>query len=99
MKILSAEKADSKGHPIKTTPPPVTITEERSSYTPSSNSSYTPTRELTPEEREERRLRRMAEEAELERNRKERAVAAKEKQISKAKKPQLGTLFFLEFYH
>ena len=84
VKILSAEKADSKGRPIKTTPPPVTITEERSSYTPSP--SYTPTRELTPEEREERRLRRMAEEAELERNRKERAITAKEKQISKAKK-------------
>ena len=103
MKILSAEKADSKGRPIKTTPPSVTITEERSSYTPSSNSSYTPTRELTPEEREERRLRRMAEEAELERNRKER-VAAKEKQISKAKKAPIrnailsGVLSLVAFF-
>ena len=104
VKILSAEKADSKGRPIKTTPPPVTITEERSSYTPSSNSSYTPTRELTPEEREERRLRRMAEEAELERNRKERAIAAKEKQISKAKKAPIrnailsGVLSLVAFF-
>lgn len=84
VKILSAEKADSKGRPIKTTPPPVTITEERASYTHSSNSSYTPTRELTPEEREERKLRRMAEEAELERQRREKAIETKEKQIRNA---------------
>ena len=79
VKVLSAVKADSKGRPI-VSPAPVTITEERSSYVP----SPTPTRELTPEEREERRLRRIAEEAELERQRKERAIALKEKQIKKA---------------
>lgn len=79
VKVLSAVKADSKGRPI-VSPAPVTITEERSSYVP----SPTPTRELTPEEREERRLRRIAEEAKLKRQRKERAIALKEKQIKKA---------------
>jgi hypothetical protein len=81
VKVLSAVKADSKGRPI-VSPAPVTITEERSSYVP--NPTPTPTRELTPEEREERRLRRIAEEAELERQRKERAIVLKEKQIKKA---------------
>lgn len=83
VKVLSAVKADSKGRPI-VSPAPVTITEERPSYVPSSNP--TSIRELTPEEREERRLRRIAEEAELERQRKERTIALKEKQIGKAKK-------------
>ncbi len=80
--VLSAVKADSKGRPI-VNHAPVTIVEEKSSYVPSSNP--TPTRELTSEEREEHRLRRIAEEAELERQKKEKAIALKEKQIKKSK--------------
>lgn len=79
---MSAVKADSKGRPI-VNPAPVTIAEEKFSYVPSSNP--TPTREVTSEEREERRLRRIAEEAELERQRKEKSIALKEKQIKKSK--------------
>lgn len=79
--ILSATPADSKERPVANPVPIKTVEKKESSYSHNS----TPRRQLTPEEKEKRRLQRNAENVAQEQKEKERTIKQKKYQIQRTR--------------